>query len=393
MSAFFKIKVFYITFVAITKNCKSMNAKQYDYLIVGSGLFGAVFACEAKKAGKRCLVIEQRSHAGGNIYCDLVEGINVHKYGAHIFHTSNKEVWDYVNNLVPFNRFTNTPLVCYKEKLYNLPFNMNTFYTLWGVKTPAEAQAKIAEQRAEYAAITEPANLEEQALTLCGKDIYELFIKGYTEKQWGMSATELPPFIVKRIPFRFTFDNNYFNDDFQGIPIGGYNKLIDALLSGVEVLFDTDYFDAREKWDSVADRVLFTGCIDQYFDYCFGRLDYRSLRFDTRLLDEENFQGSAVINYTEREVPYTRVIEHKHFEKTTSPVTVVTYEYPDDYEDGKVPYYPVNNSRNSLIYARYKELAATCDNVLFGGRLAQYTYADMDDTVEAAIALWRSVKD
>ena len=393
MSAFFKIKVFYITFVAITKNCKSMNAKQYDYLIVGSGLFGAVFACEAKKAGKRCLVIEQRSHAGGNIYCDLVEGINVHKYGAHIFHTSNKEVWDYVNNLVPFNRFTNTPLVCYKEKLYNLPFNMNTFYTLWGVKTPAEAQAKIAEQRAEYAAITEPANLEEQALTLCGKDIYELFIKGYTEKQWGMSATELPPFIVKRIPFRFTFDNNYFNDDFQGIPIGGYNKLIDALLSGVEVLFDTDYFDAREKWDSIADRVLFTGCIDQYFDYRFGRLDYRSLRFDTRLLDEENFQGSAVINYTEREVPYTRVIEHKHFEKTTSPVTVVTYEYPDDYEDGKVPYYPVNNSRNSLIYARYKELAATCDNVLFGGRLAQYTYADMDDTVEAAIALWRSVKD
>lgn len=370
-----------------------MNAKQYDYLIVGSGLFGAVFACEAKKAGKRCLVIEQRSHAGGNIYCDLVEGINVHKYGAHIFHTSNKEVWDYVNNLVPFNRFTNTPLVCYKEKLYNLPFNMNTFYTLWGVKTPAEAQAKIAEQRAEYAAITEPANLEEQALTLCGKDIYELFIKGYTEKQWGMSATELPPFIVKRIPFRFTFDNNYFNDDFQGIPIGGYNKLIDALLSGVEVLFDTDYFDAREKWDSIADRVLFTGCIDQYFDYRFGRLDYRSLRFDTRLLDEENFQGSAVINYTEREVPYTRVIEHKHFEKTTSPVTVVTYEYPDDYEDGKVPYYPVNNSRNSLIYARYKELAATCDNVLFGGRLAQYTYADMDDTVEAAIALWRSVKD
>ena len=393
VSAFFKIKVFYITFVANTKNCNSMNAKQYDYLIVGSGLFGAVFACEAKKAGKRCLVIEQRSHTGGNIYCDLVEGINVHKYGAHIFHTSNKEVWDYVNNLVPFNRFTNTPMVCYKDKLYNLPFNMNTFYTLWGVKTPAEAQAKIAEQRAEYAAITEPANLEEQALTLCGKDIYERFIKGYTEKQWGMAATELPPFIIKRIPFRFTYDNNYFNDSYQGVPIGGYNKLIDALLSGVEVLLDTDYFAAREKWDAVAHKVLFTGCIDQYFDYRFGRLDYRSLRFDTRLLAEENFQGSAVINYSEREVPYTRVIEHKHFESAVSPYTVVTYEYPDDYENGKVPYYPVNNNRNSAMYVKYKELATACDGVLFGGRLAQYTYADMDDTVEAALALWRSVNE
>lgn len=368
-----------------------MAMKQYDYLIVGSGLFGAVFACEATKAGKRCLVIEQRSHAGGNIYCDEVAGINVHKYGAHIFHTSNKAVWDYVNNLVPFNRFTNCPMAYYKGDLYNLPFNMNTFYRLWGVKTPAEAQAKIAEQRAEYASITEPANLEEQALTLCGKDIYERFIKGYTEKQWGMVAPELPPFIIKRIPFRFTFDNNYFNDDYQGVPIGGYNKLIDALLANVEVLFDTDYFVDREKWDNIAEKVLFTGCIDQYFSYRFGRLDYRSLRFDTKVLAEENFQGSAVINYSEREIPYTRVIEHKHFENATSPCTVVTYEYPDEYEDGKVPYYPINNERNSAIYAKYKELALSCENILFGGRLAQYTYADMDDTVEAALALWHSV--
>lgn len=365
--------------------------KQYDYLIVGAGLFGAVFANEAKKAGSRCLVIEQRNHAGGNIYCDRVEGINVHMYGAHIFHTSNKEVWEYVNNLVPFNRFTNCPILFYKGHLYNLPFNMNTFYGLWGVKTPAEAQAKIAEQRAEYAHIKKPANLEEQALTLCGKDIYERFIKGYTEKQWGLSATELPPFIIKRIPFRFTFDNNYFNDDFQGVPIGGYNKLIDAMLADVEVLLDTDYFANREKWDNIADKVLFTGCIDQYFNYRFGRLDYRSLRFDTRVLAEENFQGSAVINYSEREVPYTRVIEHKHFENTSSPLTVVTYEYPDDYEDGKVPYYPINNERNSAIYAQYKELADNCNNVFFGGRLAQYTYADMDDTVEAALAMWHSV--
>lgn len=363
--------------------------KRYDYLIVGSGLFGAVFACEARKAGKSCLVIEQRSHAGGNIYCAQVEGINVHNYGAHIFHTSNKDVWDYVNNLVPFNRFTNTPMACYKGELYNLPFNMNTFYRMWGTKTPAEAQAKIAEQRAEYASITEPANLEEQAHTLCGKDIYERFIKGYTEKQWGVAATELPPFIIKRIPFRFTFDNNYFNDDYQGVPIGGYNKLIDALLSGVDVLLDTDYFSDREKWNSMAEKVLFTGCIDKYFDYCFGRLDYRSLRFDTTIINEENFQGSAVINYTEREIPYTRVVEHKHFENAVSPVTVVTYEYPDDYEEGKVPYYPVNNSRNSDIYKKYKELAASCDGVLFGGRLAQYTYADMDDTVEAALSLWQ----
>ncbi|MBQ4063471.1 MAG: UDP-galactopyranose mutase [Bacteroidaceae bacterium] len=367
--------------------------KQYDYLIVGAGLFGAVFAHEARKAGKRCLVIEQRSHAGGNIYCDNVEGINVHKYGAHIFHTSNKEVWDYVNSLVPFNRFTNSPMACYKGELYNLPFNMNTFNRLWGVKTPAEAQAKIAEQRAEYSSIAEPANLEEQALTLCGKDIYERFIKGYTEKQWGRLATELPPFIIKRIPFRFTYDNNYFNDDFQGVPIGGYNKLIDALLAGVEVLLDTDYFADRDKWNGMAHKILFTGCIDQYFGYRFGRLDYRSLRFDTKNLAEENFQGAAVINYTEREVPYTRVIEHKHFESTHSPITVVTYEYPDDYEDGKVPYYPVNDARNSEIYAKYKELAEADGSVLFGGRLAQYTYADMDDTVEAALALWSKIKE
>lgn len=363
--------------------------KEYDYLIVGAGLFGAVFAHEATKAGKRCLVIEQRDHVGGNIYCDEVHGINVHKYGAHIFHTSNKEVWEYVNRLVPFNRFTNSPMACYKGRLYNLPFNMNTFNALWGVKTPSEAMAKIAEQRGEYASICEPANLEEQALKLCGKDIYEHFIKGYTEKQWGRRATELPSFIIKRIPFRFTYDNNYFDDLYQGVPMGGYNKLIEALLAGVDVRLSVDYFAAREQWDAVADKVLFTGCIDRYFGYRFGELEYRSLRFDTKIVAEENFQGAAVINYTEREIPYTRVIEHKHFEAAQSPVTVVTYEYPDSYCDGKVPYYPVNDKRNSEIMEKYRELAAACPAVLFGGRLAQYTYADMDDTVEAALELWK----
>lgn len=365
--------------------------KQYDYLIVGAGLYGAVFACEAKKAGKRCLVIDKRGHAGGNIYCEHVGDIHVHKYGAHIFHTSNKEVWDYVNNLVEFNRFTNSPLACYKGKLYNLPFNMNTFYQLWGVKTPAEAKAKIEEQRGEYAHIMEPANLEEQALTLCGKDIYHCLIKGYTEKQWGRPATELPAFIIKRLPFRFVFDNNYFNDLYQGIPEGGYNALIEKLLDGIEVRLDTNYFADRAELDQLADKILFTGCIDEFFDYQCGHLEYRSLRFEHKHLDQSDFQGNAVVNYTEREVPYTRIIEHKHFEFGTQPDTVITYEYPDNFEPGKEPYYPINDERNSLIYKQYQQLAGQRPDVLFGGRLGQYVYADMDDTVAAVLQLTKGI--
>ena len=360
--------------------------ERYDYLIVGAGLFGAVFAHEAKLAGKRCLVIDKRAHRGGNIYCEDVEGIRVHKYGAHIFHTDNKDVWDYVNRLVEFNRYTNSPLAYYEGKLYNLPFNMNTFYQLWGVKTPAEAKAKIAEQRKAYEFISEPANLEEQALKLCGKDIYTRLIKGYTEKQWGRPATELPAFIIKRVPFRFIFDNN-FNDAYQGIPKGGYNVLIDALLEGIEVRLDTNYFENREAWDAMADKILFTGCIDEFFNYECGRLEYRSLRFDHRHLEVEDYQGNAVVNYTAGDVPYTRVIEHKHFEYGTQPTTVITYEYPDTFAPGKEPYYPVNDVRNSEIFKSYRELAVSRENVLFGGRLAQYTYADMDDTVAAALAL------
>lgn len=363
--------------------------EKYDYLIVGAGLFGAVFAHEAKRNGKHCLVIDRRSHRGGNIYCEDIDGIHVHKYGAHIFHTDNKEVWKYVNNLVEFNRYTNSPVACFEGKLYNLPFNMNTFYQLWGVKTPEEAKIKIEEQRREFDYITEPANLEEQALKLCGKDIYHRLIKGYTEKQWGRSAKELPAFIIRRIPFRFTFDNNYFNDAYQGIPIGGYNALIEALLEGIEVHLETDYFQHRTELDKIADKTLFTGCLDQFFDYQCGHLEYRSLRFEQKQLDIENFQGNAVINYTEREVPYTRVIEHKHFEYGTQPTTVVTYEYPDDFAPGKEPYYPVNDKRNTEMVKMYKELAAQKENVLFGGRLAQYAYADMDDTVAAALALWK----
>ena len=363
--------------------------KEYDYLIVGAGLFGAVFAHEARCAGKRCLVIDKRGQCGGNLYCEDVESIHVHKYGAHIFHTDNKEVWDYVNSFVEFNRYTNSPLARFGDKLYNLPFNMNTFYQLWGVKTPAEAKEKIEEQRREFAHITEPANLEEQALKLCGKDIYRCLIKGYTEKQWGRAATELPAFIIRRIPFRFVYDNNYFNDAYQGIPKGGYNVLIDALLEGIDVRPGTNYFEHREELNALADKVLFTVCIDEYFDFCCGRLEYRSLRFDHQLLDTEDFQGNAVVNYTEREVPYTRIIEHKHFEYGTQPVTVITYEYPDDFQPGKEPYYPVNDKRNTEIYQKYKELAQQLPNVLFGGRLAQYAYADMDDTVNAALTLWR----
>ena len=363
--------------------------KAYDYLIVGAGLFGSVFAHEARKAGKRCLVIDKRNHTGGNIYCEQVEGIAVHRYGAHIFHTDNREVWDYATSLVEFNRFTNSPLANFEGRLYNLPFNMNTFYQLWGVRTPAEAQAKIAEQRAKYAHITEPANLEEQALTLCGDDIYRILIKGYTEKQWGRAATELPAFIIRRVPFRFTFDNNYFNDRFQGIPCGGYNALTDALLNGIEVRTGCDYLADRAQLDALADRILFTGCIDAFYDFKHGHLDYRSLRFEHKVMECPDFQGNAVVNYTERSVPYTRVIEHKHFDFGTQPHTVVTYEYPDDFEPGKEPYYPVNDQRNAEVYGRYRDMAAGEQRVLFGGRLAGYTYADMDDTIAAALALAR----
>ncbi len=365
--------------------------KQYDYLIVGAGLFGSVFAHEAKAAGKRCLVVDKRPHTGGNIYCEDIDGIHVHTYGAHIFHTDRAEVWKYVNRLVEFNRYTNSPLALFDGKLYNLPFNMNTFYRLWGVRTPQEAKAKLEEQRAAYAHIETPRNLEEQALKLCGKDIYLRLIKGYTEKQWGRSATELPAFIIKRIPFRFTFDNNYFDDPYQGIPIGGYNKLTDALLEGIEVRTSTNYFEQRQELDRMAGKILYTGCIDEYFDYCFGRLEYRSLRFEHKRLDDtDNYQGNAVVNYCEREVPYTRLIEHKHFEYGTQPFTVITYEYPDSFEPGKEPYYPINDEWNMRIFGQYQALARQQSRVLFGGRLAQYTYADMDDTVAAALALWRT---
>lgn len=363
--------------------------KQYDYLIVGSGLFGAVFAYEARRAGKRCLVVEKRQHRGGNIYCEDVDGIHVHYYGAHIFHTDDREVWQYVNRFVEFNRFTNSPLAFYEGKLYNLPFNMNTFYQLWGVRTPAEARQKIEEQRRAYDFIQEPANLEEQALKLCGKDIYEKLIKGYTEKQWGRPATELPSFIIKRVPFRFIYDNNYFNDAYQGIPQGGYNVLIDALLSDVEVRLGVDYFKERDALDQLADKILFTGCVDEFFDYKCGHLEYRSLRFEHKRLETDDFQGNAVVNYTERQIPYTRVIEHKHFEGTVAPFTIVTYEYPDNYCLGKEPYYPVNDKRNSALFDTYRSMAAEKKNVIFGGRLGQYTYADMDDTVKAALDLAR----
>lgn len=363
--------------------------KEYDWLIVGAGLTGAVFAHEARQAGKRCLVIDKRGHTGGNVRCEKVEGINVHRYGAHIFHTDNREVWQYVNRLAEFNRFTNSPLACHGGKLYNLPFNMHTFYQLWGVRTPDEAKAKIEEQRAAYAHIGCPANLEEQALKLCGEDIYRTLVKGYTEKQWGRPAKELPAFIIRRLPFRFRFDNNYFDDRWQGIPEGGYNPLVDALLEGTEVRLESDFFGHREHWEALAENTLFTGPVDEFFGYRCGKLEYRSLRFEQRLLDVEDFQGNAVVNYTEREVPYTRIIEHKHFEFGKQPVTVVTYEHPDTYGSGKEPYYPVNDERNGRILAEYRELAGTRKDVWFGGRLGLYTYADMDDTIATALELAR----
>jgi UDP-galactopyranose mutase len=356
----------------------------YDYLIVGSGLFGAVVAYEMKKAGKSVLVLERRSHRGGNVYCEEKEGIRIHKYGAHIFHTSNKKVWDYVNQFVEFNNYVNSPVANYKGELYNLPFNMNTFAKMWGIVTPAEAAAKIAQQRKE-AGITNPQNLEEQAISLIGTDIYTKLIKGYTEKQWGRSCTELPAFIIKRLPVRYTFDNNYFNDRYQGIPVGGYNKLIDGLLDGIEVRTGVDYLQHRDEYRGMAKFIVYTGPIDEYFNYCLGNLEYRGLRFETERLEEENHQGVAVMNYTDRETPWTRIIEHKHFEFGTQPVTYVTREYPADWKPGEEAYYPVNNDKNQALYAKYAELAKREENVIFGGRLAEYKYYDMDDVIASAL--------
>ena len=362
----------------------------YDYLIIGSGLFGSVFAHEMHKAGKACLVLERRGHVGGNVYCEEKEGINIHKYGAHIFHTSNKEVWDYVNQFVEFNNYVNSPVANYKGELYNLPFNMNTFSKMWGVVTPAEAAAKIAQQRQE-AGITEPKNLEDQAISLIGTDIYTKLIKGYTEKQWGRSCTELPAFIIKRLPVRYTFDNNYFNDRYQGIPIGGYNVLIDALLKGIEVRTGVDYNQVRQEYEGIAETVAYTGPVDEYFDYTLGRLEYRGLRFETERLEEVNHQGVAVMNYTDRETPYTRSIEHKHFEFGTQPITYVTKEYPADWQPGEEAYYPVNNERNQRLYEQYAALAAEEKNVIFGGRLAEYKYYDMDDVIASALDMVKKV--
>lgn len=362
----------------------------YDYLVVGAGLFGAVFAHEMKKKGKKCLVIDKRDHIGGNIYTEEIEGINVHRYGAHIFHTSNKRVWDYVNEFAEFNRYTNSPVARYKDELYNLPFNMNTFNKLWGVITPDEARAKIAEQVKE-AGITEPSNLEEQAISLVGKDIYEKLVKGYTEKQWGKRATQLPAFIIKRLPVRMLYDNNYFNDLYQGIPTGGYTKMVERMLDGIEVRLDCDYFDKKDEYDSMAEKIVFTGMIDEYYNYCYGELEYRSLRFETDILDTDNYQGNAVVNYTEYEVPYTRIIEHKHFEYADSEKTVITREYPADWKHGEEPYYPMNDEKNNALYAKYRELADKEDKVIFGGRLGMYKYYDMHNVIEEALNMTESL--
>lgn len=374
--------------------------KKYDYLIVGSGLFGATFAYFAKKAGKKCLVIDKRSQLGGNVYCEEVEGINVHKYGAHIFHTSNKEVWNFVNSIVEFNRYTNCPVANYKGKLYNLPFNMNTFCQMWGVTTPEEAKVKIDEQKSEAVAALngrEPQNLEEQALCLVGRDIFYTLIKEYTEKQWGRKCTELPAFIIKRLPVRMVFDNNYFNDKYQGIPVGGYNKLIDGLLEGIDCKTDVDFFNSEYKdWKKFADKLVYTGAIDEYFNYSLGKLDWRTVSFKTRIEDTANFQGNAVVNYTSHEKPYTRVIEHKHFEMFGQevydcPKSVVSEEYSTEYKDGMEPYYPVNDERNNQLADQYRKLAANEDNVVFGGRLAQYKYYDMAPVIEQVMKLWKDI--
>lgn len=372
---------------------------RYDYLIIGSGLFGATFAFFARKVGKKCLVIDKRPHLGGNVYCENIEGINVHKYGAHIFHTSNKDVWDFVNDIVPFNRYTNSPVANYRGKLYNLPFNMNTFYQMWGVTTPDEAKVKIEEQKKEAVAALqgrEPTNLEEQALSLVGRDIYEALIKGYTEKQWGRSCKELPAFIIRRLPLRFVFDNNYFNDSYQGIPIGGYNKLIDGLLEGVETRVNCDFFAHRSELTDLAEKIVYTGQIDEFYDFQFGHLDFRTVSFVQEIKDIPNWQGNAVVNYTEREVPYTRIIEHKHFEMFgqavyDSPKTVVSREYSTEWKPGMEPYYPVNDIRNNELYLKYKALADKEQNVIFGGRLAEYKYYDMAPVIEQVMKMKNSI--
>ena len=372
---------------------------KYHYLIVGSGLFGATFAFFARKAGKKCLVIDKRPHLGGNVYCESIEGINVHKYGAHIFHTSNREVWDFVNGIVPFNRYTNSPVANYKGKLYNLPFNMNTFYQMWGVTTPDEARAKIEEQKEEAMLALQgrtPANLEEQALSLVGRDIYEALIKGYTEKQWGRSCMELPAFIIRRLPLRFVFDNNYFNDSYQGIPVGGYNKLIDGLLEGVETHVNCDFFAHRSELTELAEKIVYTGQIDEFYGFCFGHLDFRTVSFEQEVKDTSNWQGNAVVNYTEREVPYTRIIEHKHFEMFGQaiydcPKTVISREYSTEWKPGMEPYYPVNDAKNDALYQQYKALADKEDNVIFGGRLAEYKYYDMAPVVERAVKMTKTL--
>ncbi|MCR5589988.1 MAG: UDP-galactopyranose mutase [Lachnospiraceae bacterium] len=362
-------------------------SEKYDFLIVGAGLFGAVFAHEMTAAGKSCLVIDKRDHIGGNIYTENIEGINVHRYGAHIFHTSNKKVWDYMNSFAEFNRYTNSPIARYKDELYNLPFNMNTFHALWGVTTPEEARAEIERQKKEAKLPDgkESTNMAEAAIQLVGKDIFEKLVKGYTEKQWGKSAEELPPFIIKRLPVRFTYDNNYFNDSYQGIPVGGYTNIIEKMLEGSKVILSADFFDDREKYASMAEKIVFTGMIDEYYDYCFGELEYRSLKFEDKILDTDNFQGNAVVNYTEYEIPYTRIIEHKHFEFADGDRTVITYEYPQAWKRGDEPYYPVNDNRNGKLYGKYRELADKEDKVIFGGRLGEYRYYDMHQVVAAAL--------
>ncbi len=373
--------------------------KKFDYVIVGAGLYGATFAYMAHKAGKRCLVIDKRNHIGGNLYCENIEGINVHKYGAHIFHTSNKKVWDFVNSIVEFNRYTNSPIANYNGKLYNLPFNMNTFHQMWGVNTPNEALVKIEEQKSAITAkmksegISKPRNLEEQALLLVGKDIYEKLIKGYTEKQWGRKCTDLPSFIIKRLPVRFVFDNNYFNDKYQGIPIGGYNKLIYGLLENIDTKTNTDFFENRTHWEAISSSIVFTGKIDEYYDYCFGELEYRTVRFEEQTLDISNYQGNAVVNYTDSDTPYTRIIEHKHFEMfgediNKFPKTVISKEYSTEWKDGMEPYYPVNDEKNTILYSKYKLLAEKEKNIIFGGRLAEYKYYDMAPIIEKIINIF-----
>lgn len=357
--------------------------KHYDYILVGSGLYAGVFAWYAGKNGKSCLVVEKRDHIGGNVYCEDIEGIHVHRYGAHIFHTGNKKVWEFVNSLAEFNRYTNSPVANFKGKMYNMPFNMNTFSRMWGVSTPAQAKAIIEKQRGEIQG--EPQNLEEQAIHLVGRELYETLIKGYTEKQWGRDCKDLPAFIIKRLPVRYTYDNNYFNDPYQGIPMGGYNVIVEKLFEGCDIELGKDYLKNREHYDSMGDRVVYTGPIDAFFDYQFGKLEYRSLRFETETLEEENHQGVAVVNYTDRETPYTRIIEHKHFEFGTQPKTVITREYPVDWQEGMEPYYPVNDSKNQELYQKYEALAKEQDRVIFGGRLGEYKYYDMDKVIASAM--------